>query len=120
MGLFHLPLPRLFRTTGIGLTSCSWWISPLFAFRDGIVDSPDANRGIVADDRAAYAILLSDDEEDESESPLGFTYRARSSDLGRHRLTSATIESRQPVRVLRSHTLRSFWSPAAGVRYDGL
>lgn len=100
--------------------SCSWWISPLFAFRDGIIDSAEPTGGIVADASGAYAILMTNDEEVHGPSPDGFKYRARAHDRGRYRLTAATRESRQPVRILRGHSLRSFWSPKAGIRYDGL
>jgi hypothetical protein len=60
------------------------------------------------------------EEEIHGPDPETFTYRARNEDAGRYRLTSATKESRDPVRILRSHSLRSFWAPKAGVRYDGL
>ena len=98
----------------------SWWISPLFAFRDGIIDSAEQAGGIVADADGAYAVLMTDEEEVSGPSPDAFTYRARSQDRGRYRLTAATRESRQPVRILRSHSLMSFWAPKGGVRYDGL
>lgn len=98
----------------------SWWINPLFAFRDGIIDSGDPNGGIVSDSSGAFAIVLANTDEIASTSPETFTYRSHTKDKGRYRLTSGVRESRQPVRVLRSHTLRSFWSPRAGIRYDGL
>lgn len=98
----------------------SWWISPVFAFKDGIIDSADAAGGISSDSSGAYAVLMTEEEEVVGPSPESFTYRARPHDLGRYRLTAATRESRQPIRILRSHSLRSFWAPKAGVRYDGL
>lgn len=49
-----------------------------------------------------------------------FTYRSHAEDKGRYRLTSATRDGRQPVRVLRCHDLHSLWCPRVGVRYDGL
>ena len=58
--------------------------------------------------------------EESSKGPNEFVYRARSNDKGRYRLTAGTPESRHPVRILRSHTLRSFYAPKAGLRYDGL
>lgn len=64
--------------------------------------------------------MLANTDEIASVSPEAFTYRSHTRDKGRYRLTSGARESRQPVRVLRSHTLRSFWSPRAGIRYDGL
>lgn len=59
-------------------------------------------------------------EETDGASPNAFTYRCRDRTRGRYRLTSATPESRLPVRILRGHSLRSFWAPKAGIRYDGL
>lgn len=98
----------------------SWFLSPLFAFRAGIIDSSDSIGGITSDNLGAYAILMTSDEEVLGPSAEKFTYRARADDLGRYRLTAATRESRLPVRVLRAHGLRSFWAPKVGVRYDGL
>lgn len=74
----------------------------------------------MADSKGAYAVLLTGSDEVSSNAPDSFVYRARDADKGRFRLTAATIDSRHPVRVLRSHALQSFWSPRAGVRYDGL
>ena len=98
----------------------SWWISALFAFNAGILDSSGPQGGIVADSKGAYAVLLTGSDEVSSASPETFVYRARDADRGRFRLTAATIDSRHPVRILRSHALHSFWSPRAGVRYEGL
>lgn len=88
--------------------------------RDGIIDSADPTGGIVADGGRAYAVLMNHNDEVDSPSSDTFTYRAKNLDHGRYRLTAATPEARQPVRILRSHSLRSFWAPKAGVRYDGL
>ncbi|KAK3725463.1 hypothetical protein LTR37_000433 [Vermiconidia calcicola] len=113
--------PLLARRVGdLGFKPGDWWISALFAFKDGIIDSADPSGGVIADANGAYAILMTKDEEVNGPSFDSFTYRARDNDRGRYRLTSATRESRQPIRVLRSHSLKSFWSPRAGVRYDGL
>jgi hypothetical protein len=98
----------------------SWWINALFAFNAGILDSSDPHGGVVADSKGAYAVLLTGGDEISSSSGDRFVYRARDGDKGRYRLTAATIDSRHPVRILRSHSLRSFWSPRAGVRYEGL
>jgi hypothetical protein len=49
-----------------------------------------------------------------------FTYRSTRGDSRRYLLCAGTLASRRPIRVLRSHTLRSFFAPRAGVRYDGL
>lgn len=74
----------------------------------------------MADGDGAYAVLMTSDEEVNAPSPDIFTYRARNYDRGRYRLTAASRESRQPVRILRAHGLRSLWAPKAGVRYEGL
>lgn len=92
----------------------------MFAFHAGILDSSDSHGGIVADSKGAYAVLLTDADEISSTTPEEFVYRARDGDRGRYRLTAATIDSRHPVRILRSHSLHSIWSPRAGIRYDGL
>lgn len=105
---------------GIAEIMISWWISPLFALKDGIIDSAEDTGRIVADGEGAYAILMTKTEEVIAPSPDIFTYRARINDRGRYRLTAATRDSRQPVRILRAHGLRSLWAPKAGVRYDGL
>ena len=102
------------------LTAHSWWINALFAFNAGILDSSDPRGGIVSDSKGAYAVLLTGSDEVSSANPESFVYRARDTDRGRFRLTAATIDSRHPVRILRSHSLHSFWSPKAGVRYEGL
>lgn len=102
------------------LTFGSWWINPTFAFRDGIIDRYDASGGITYDKVKACAILLTEDDEVAGTSSERVTYRTRTQDKGRYRLTSATRDERGPIRLLRSHNLRSFWSPRAGVRYDGL
>lgn len=85
-----------------------------------MLDTGDPNGGIVADANGAYALLMTEEDETNSPTPLAFTYRARANDKGRYRMTAGTPESRLPIRVLRSHSLRSFWSPKAGIRYDGL
>ena len=92
----------------------------MFAFRDGIIDSADTTGRIVADVSGAYAVFMTDGDEIPGKTLETFTYRAKGDDKGRYRLTSATPESRQPIRILRGHSLRSFCSPKAGLRYDGL
>jgi len=92
----------------------------MFAFHSGMIDTAEPGYGIVADSDGVYALLMTDQDEISSPTPETFTYRARADDKGRYRLTSGTPDSRSQVRVLRSHTLRSFWSPKVGVRYDGL
>ncbi|KAI6868063.1 hypothetical protein KC343_g11870 [Hortaea werneckii] len=104
----------------LGFTAGDWWINPLFALYAGIIDNSDANGGIVADENGAYAVVMTEGDEVKGSSPDTFVYRARTDDTGRYRLTSGTLESRHPVRILRSHSLRSFYAPKAGLRYDGL
>ncbi|KAI7641971.1 hypothetical protein KC319_g13252, partial [Hortaea werneckii] len=104
----------------LGFTAGDWWINPLFALYAGIIDNSDANGGIVADENGAYAVVMTEGDEVKGSSPDTFVYRARTDDTGRYRLTSGTPESRHPVRILRSHSLRSFYAPKAGLRYDGL
>ena len=98
----------------------SWWINAMFAYHAGIIDNVRRAGRIVADRHAAYALVLNGHDEVESPTPDMFTYRAKPDDPGRFRLTAATPASRHPIRVLRHHTLHSFWSPRAGIRYDGL
>lgn len=92
----------------------------MFAYRAGIIDNGNPSGGITCDSEGAYALLMTHHDETKSPGPNAFTYRARSGDFGRYRLTSADVLSRQPIRVLRHHTLRSFWTPLSGVRYEGL
>jgi hypothetical protein len=74
----------------------------------------------VWDAHGAYAVLLMNSDEMTTDSAEKFTYRARDNSKGRYKLTAATIDTRHPVRILRSHALRSFWKPRVGVRYEGL
>ncbi|KAM3422761.1 hypothetical protein BST61_g245 [Cercospora zeina] len=113
--------PSVSRKVGhLGFEPGDWWISALFAHRDGIIDSGSNEGLIISDADAAYAIVMAGS--DEVFSPDGQTihYRARSSNPGRYRLTAASPESRHPIRVLRSHKLNSAWRPRAGLRYEGL
>lgn len=113
--------PSVSRKVGdLGFTPGDWWISPMFAYRAGIIDSGNPAGGIVSDSDGAYAVVLTDSDEVSGNDPNHFQYRARDGDPGRYRLTAATPESRQPVRILRSHMLHSFLKPRAGIRYDGL
>lgn len=92
----------------------------MFAYRAGIIDNGSPAGGITCDSHDAYALLMTHNDEISSPTPNSFVYRSKPSDTGRYRLTAATAESRHPIRVLRSHTLPSFWTPKAGVRYEGL
>nr|POE86522.1 putative transporter [Quercus suber] len=92
----------------------SWWIHPIFAFHDGIIDNPNKNSGITFDAIAAYAILMTDEDEISGPDPQRFTYRTGEQARGRYKLTACTRDSRVPIRVLRSHTLKGFWHKVTG------
>ncbi|KAK5116458.1 hypothetical protein LTR62_008007 [Meristemomyces frigidus] len=111
---------RALRHGDLGFKPGDWWINPTFAYREGIINHGETAGGVVADSVGAYAIVLAGAHERSSTSPDSFVFRASNHDQGRYRLTSGRPESRQSIRVLRSHTLRSFWAPKAGLRYDGL
>ena len=102
-----------------GLTCRSWWLSTMFAFRDGIIDSQTVTGGICCDDRAAFALVMRETEEIQGENPSNIVYKCRLGDARCFRLIQACRDGR-PVRVLRSHRLASLWAPVAGVRYEGL
>ncbi|KAG9376195.1 SAD SRA domain containing protein [Pyrenophora tritici-repentis] len=104
----------------LGFTAGSWWINSLFAHHAGIIGLEACEGGTTYDKHGAYALLLKDTGEIEASSEDRFTYRVPQNDKGKFRLTSATPKSRDPVRVLRSHSINSVWGPKAGVRYDGL
>ncbi|KAF4550573.1 Hypothetical protein D9617_16g013610 [Elsinoe fawcettii] len=97
-----------------------WWINTMFAYHASIIDSGNPLSRIIADKNGAYAIILNETDENDSPRPEVFTYKAKASEPGCYKLTAATPASRQPIRILRSHSLRSFWAPKAGLRYDGL
>jgi len=92
----------------------------MFAYHAGIIENGSAADRIISDKRGAYAILLNGRSEHDSPTADTFTYKARTVEAGHFKLTAGTPDSRHPIRVLRCHTLRSLWSPKAGVRYDGL
>lgn len=92
----------------------------MFAFHDGIIANTSSNSGVTTCYTQAYALLLADGDELDCSDPAHFTYRSTKGDSRRYRLCAGTLASRRPIRVLRSHTLRSFFAPRAGIRYDGL
>ncbi|KAF1947453.1 hypothetical protein EJ02DRAFT_333637 [Clathrospora elynae] len=104
----------------LGFKAGMWWINPLFAHHAGIIGLEACEGGTTYDKHGAYALLLKDTGEIEASSEERFTYRCPQNDKGRFRLTSALPKSRDPVRVLRSHSINSVWGPKAGVRYEGL
>ncbi|KAK8177750.1 hypothetical protein IWX90DRAFT_492879, partial [Phyllosticta citrichinensis] len=98
-----------------------WWINGMLAFHAGIIDLRSTGGGICADKNGAYAVVMAGSDEIHSESPEKFKYRCRPGDPGRFRITSVVdFNSRNRIRVLRSHTLASLWSPSCGIRYDGI
>jgi hypothetical protein len=105
---------------GYALTSHSWWISPLFAHHAGIIGLESVEGGTTYDKNGAYALVLKDTGEIDTRSEEHFTYRCPTNDKGKFRLTAATPSSREPVRVLRSHSINSIWGPKAGIRYEGM
>jgi hypothetical protein len=99
----------------------SWWISAVFAFRDGIIDKKSMAGRICHNSRTAFAIVLRDAEEKMSaDNPNQFVYRISQKDRGFFCLTNPkSIDRTHGVRVYRTHALSSLWAPAAGFRYDG-
>ncbi|KAI4749886.1 hypothetical protein E4T44_14979, partial [Aureobasidium sp. EXF-8845] len=113
--------PNFARRSGdLGFQPGDWWTDATFAYHDGIIASTSSDGGVTACLQQAYAILLVDGDELDCTDPEHFTYRIRPGDIRGYRLCAGTLASRRPVRILRSHTLRSFFAPCAGVRYDGM
>ncbi|KAG9952593.1 hypothetical protein KCU85_g1956, partial [Aureobasidium melanogenum] len=113
--------PNLARRNGdLGFLPGDWWINTMFAYHDGIIANPSSDSGVTTCYTQAYALLLADGDELDCTDPAHFIYRSTSGDSRRYHLCAGTLASRRPIRVLRSHTLRSFFAPRAGVRYDGL
>ncbi|GME25113.1 protein stu1 [Neofusicoccum parvum] len=104
----------------LGFNPGDWWINGIFAFHAGVIDLNCTGGGICADKKGAYAVVMKGADEIYTESPDKFRYRCKSNDPGRFRMTSADFRSTYPIRVLRSHTLNSLWSPRSGIRYEGL
>lgn len=92
----------------------------MFACHAGIICVDTIDGGICHDKYGAYAIFLNDQAELEAPTESTLTYRCNETDRGKYRLTAATPRSREPIRVLRSHSVNSMWGPNAGVRYEGL
>jgi len=92
----------------------------MFAFRDGIIDDRCTDGGICYNSTGAYAILMTDFDEICDSTPDRFTYVCNNSDRGRFRLTAGDFKSRHTIRILRSHAMKSLWSPRVGLRYEGL
>jgi len=103
----------------LAFTPGQWWMHPIFAFHDGIIDSPDSQGGITADPDGVYAITLTGNDEVHC-TETSLTYRCHTGDHGCHCLLRGILPPKQSIRVLRCHDLHSPWSPSAGVRYEGL
>ncbi|KAI8932902.1 hypothetical protein NX059_010379 [Plenodomus lindquistii] len=104
----------------LGFRVGSWWINPLFAHHAGIIGLEACEGGTTFDKNGAYALVLKGTGEFDAGSHEKFTYRVPQNDKGKFRLTAATPKSRDPIRVLRSHSINSIWAPTAGIRYEGL
>ncbi|KAH7066617.1 hypothetical protein BKA63DRAFT_582788 [Paraphoma chrysanthemicola] len=111
---------RSHRLGALGFRAGDWWINTLFAHHAGIIGLEAVEGGTTFDKYGAYALVLKDTGEVEASGEANLTYRVPNSDKGKFRLTSATPRSRDPIRVLRSHSINSVWGPKAGVRYEGL
>ncbi|KAJ4373134.1 hypothetical protein N0V83_003425 [Neocucurbitaria cava] len=92
----------------------------MFAYHAGIIGLESVEGGITFDQEGAYAIVLKERREVEGILEDRFTYRCPLNDKGKFKLTSATQRSREPIRVLRSHSVNGIWGPKAGIRYEGL
>ncbi|MCJ1309312.1 hypothetical protein MMC25_002971 [Agyrium rufum] len=118
VGLEEIGNPTAALKTGcLGFEVGSWWIERLGAYRDGIIDY--TLKGITADNKRAYAIIMTGLEELHVKADGTIRYRAPPNDTGRFRLMENFV-SGSPVRVLRTWKLTSPWRPRAGIRYDGL
>ncbi|KAL5115706.1 hypothetical protein ACEQ8H_006418 [Pleosporales sp. CAS-2024a] len=104
----------------LGFRPGDWWIDTLFAHHAGIIGLEAVDGGTTFDKHGAYALVLKDTGEIDARGGENFTYRVPQGDKGKYRLTAATPRSREPIRVLRSHSVASAWGPKAGVRYEGL
>ncbi|KAF2849166.1 hypothetical protein T440DRAFT_138764 [Plenodomus tracheiphilus IPT5] len=104
----------------LGFRVGAWWINTLFALHAGIIGLEACEGGTTYDKNGAYALVLKGTGEVDAESEEKFTYRVPQDDKGKFRLTAATPKSRDPIRVLRSHSINSIWGPRAGIRYEGL
>ncbi|UPX16714.1 uncharacterized protein EKO05_0007102 [Ascochyta rabiei] len=104
----------------LGFKAGDWWINPLFAHHAGIIGLESVAGGTTYDKNSAYALVLKDTGEMDATSENAFSYRCPINDKGKFRLTAATPTARDPIRVLRSHSINSIWGPKAGIRYEGL
>jgi hypothetical protein len=98
----------------------SWWINALFAYYAGIIGLESVDGGTTYDKNGAYALVLKTTGEIDAQSDRVLVYRCPLNDKGKFCLTAATRTSREPIRVLRSHSINSIWGPRVGIRFEGL
>ncbi|KAL8685033.1 MAG: hypothetical protein Q9224_006008 [Gallowayella concinna] len=97
----------------------NWWLNGAAACRDGIIDN--LHYQITADHRIAYAISMTQGNEENVSEDGSSSYTPQPNDAGAFKLMNTiSSEERGKIRVLRSWRLQSPYAPAAGIRYDGL
>ena len=109
----------------LNLVNGQWWPTLLCALRDGAHGATQA--GIHGNDKGAYSIIVSRSQYQDKDSGdrLSYcgTHHEIAGDVTRYtRYMMANIQSRNPVRVLRSSNLpkENKFRPSRGFRYDGL
>ena len=107
---------KAYETGDMGFRVGSWWLNTAAALRAGIISSIE--NFITADSQLAYAVVMSGDHERPGGTANEFTLHMIVGALRLKLLDS--IRNQKPIRILRSHTLKSHLAPKAGVRYDGL
>ncbi|KAH0541982.1 hypothetical protein FGG08_003614 [Glutinoglossum americanum] len=100
-----------------------WWIDPICAFRDGIIEN-NVNR-MTAGEQGVYAMVLTKNDAIDTEKGTTLCewnsdqYEEESDALDARKLLKNAI-SHEPIRVLRTSMMQSKMAPVVGVRYDGL
>ncbi|KAI9823387.1 MAG: hypothetical protein M1826_007743 [Phylliscum demangeonii] len=100
-----------------------WWINRACAYRDGMLDDPDADV-TVASFGASAIVLARGVERENGDGTSTWTctqadVKARAATAGLFSLMK-NMRNRMSTRLLRSWKLKSDWAPPGGVRYDGL
>lgn len=98
----------------------AWWIHPVFAFHDGIIDNPGVEGGISSNGKQAFAVVLSGRDVMRTIDRKSFVYRIKTGDPGGMSLVNAILPPKKAVRVLRYSTSNCELAPVKGIRYDGL
>ena len=107
---------KAYETGDMGFRVGSWWLNTAAALRAGIISSIE--NFVTADRQLAYAVIMNGDHERPGATANEFILHMT---VGALRLKlMASYRNRKPIRILRSHTLKSSLAPMAGVRYDGL